>query len=84
MKYRYVDQQSPLFLMFYEQPFLVIEFQFVHEVCITNKSQTKTNLQKQFHPFYSHHLIEAKCNAENQKMSAKGSNFTEDDRALPP
>ena len=46
--------------------------------------QTKTNLQKCFHPSSLNHLIYAHVhNAESQKRSEKVSNFKKDDRALP-
>ena len=48
--------------------------------------QTKTNLQKYVHPSSLNQLIDSymrMCNAESQNWSAKGSNFKEDDRALP-
>ena len=45
-----------------------------------------TNLRNQFHPFSLNQLIYVgmrTCNAESQNRSAKGSNFKEDNRALP-
>ena len=47
--------------------------------------QTKTNLQKYFHPSSLNQLIALRtCNAESQRRSAKGSSFKDDDRALTP
>ena len=52
--------------------------------------QTNKNQYKYFHPFSLDQLTVQymytrmrRCIAESQKRSAKGSNFKEDDRALP-
>ena len=61
---------------------------FVNEVCIlkykTNKEiQTNKEPQKYFHPSSLNQLIYAHVHCQEPKRSAKGSNSTEDDRALP-
>ena len=52
---------------------------FVLQIKTNKDKSTETVSPLLFTPPYR-----GQCNAENQKMSAKGSNFTEDDRALPP
>ena len=58
-----------------------MEYKFVHEVCI--KSKTNKDQSAEIYPSL---LLKQpyKCaNTESKKRSAEGSNFKEDDRALP-